>query len=71
MLLANNGTLPLASGPRIALIGPSADNPRTFLGCYSFPNHVLSRHADDSTGVDVPTLKQSLNLVLDGDINYQ
>ncbi len=71
VLLANDGTLPLAPGSRVAVIGPSSDNPRTFLGCYSFPNHVLSRHADDSTGVDVLTLKQALTSALDADVAHQ
>ena len=59
VLLANNGILPLADR-RMALIGPGADEPRCFLGCYSFPNHVLSGQGRD-IGVDVPTLLQSMN----------
>ncbi len=26
---------------RVAVVGPCADDPRTFMGCYAFPNHVL------------------------------
>ena len=41
-----DGALPLgagaASGSRV--VGPCADDPRTFMGCYAFPNHVLPRH---------------------------
>ena len=29
---------------RVAVVGPCADDPRTFMGCYAFPNHVLPRH---------------------------
>jgi len=61
VLLSNDGTLPLSGRPRVALLGPCADNANTFLGCYSFPNHVLSRYAGaDDLGVDVPSLLESL-----------
>jgi beta-xylosidase len=45
----------------IALIGPAAVQPRSFLGCYSFTNHVLSRLEDNGTSVDVPTLADALS----------
>src|SRR5699024_6436629 len=45
----------------IALIGPAAVQPRSFLGCYSFTNHVLSRLEDNGTSVDVPTLTDALS----------
>ncbi|WP_422116227.1 beta-glucosidase family protein [Brachybacterium sp. UNK5269] len=61
VLLRNQaGTLPLAAPGRIALIGPSAVEPRSFLGCYSFTNHVLSRLEDNGTAVAVPTLAEAL-----------
>lgn len=40
VLLTNDGTLPLRSGQRVAVLGPSADDPRLLLGDYSFPAHV-------------------------------
>ena len=40
---------------RIAVVGPCAADPQTFLGCYSFPNHVLPRHPGLGLGVEVPT----------------
>ncbi|MGP9537309.1 glycoside hydrolase family 3 N-terminal domain-containing protein [Brachybacterium sp. AOP43-C2-M15] len=50
-----------ATGPAsIALIGPAALQPRSFLGCYSFTNHVLSRLEDNGTSVHVPTLADAL-----------
>ena len=59
--------LPLASaaaeqqGPAsIALIGPVAVQARSFLGCYSFTNHVLSRLEDNGTSVHVPSLPDAL-----------
>ena len=31
---------------RVAVVGPCAADPRTFMGCYAFPNHVLPRYPD-------------------------
>ena len=42
--VSNDGTLPLPQQGRIAVIGPCADDVRTMLGCYSFPNHVQQRN---------------------------
>ena len=68
VLLDNpEGLLPLAAPAdggapsSIALIGPAAVQPRSFLGCYSFTNHVLSRLEDNGTSVDVPTLTDALS----------
>ncbi|WP_432544235.1 glycoside hydrolase family 3 N-terminal domain-containing protein [Kineococcus sp. SYSU DK002] len=55
VLLANDGTLPLRA-PRIAVVGPCADDPNTFMGCYAFANHVLPRYPDLGLGMPVPTL---------------
>ena len=41
VLLANQGTLPLAPGQRIAVVGPRAHEASAMLGCYSFPQHVV------------------------------
>lgn len=62
VLLANDkGTLPLAAeGGSIALIGPCGDEARTFMGCYSYPNHVLSRHADGGLGLESDSLAVAL-----------
>lgn len=66
-LLANDGILPLSGRlTRIALVGPSAGEPRTFLGCYSFPNHVLSRYEEQGTGVPVASLVEALTAELPG-----
>jgi len=66
ILLRNTGVLPLTGSRRVALVGPCADEPRTFMGCYSFPNHVLARYGDDAEtlGIDVPSLFESLRLEL-------
>ncbi|MFD5320551.1 glycoside hydrolase family 3 N-terminal domain-containing protein [Streptomyces sp. NPDC127098] len=72
ILLDNHGALPLpATARRIALTGPCADDPRTLLGCYSFPNHVLSRYRERGTGLPVDSLLTALRAELpDADVEY-
>ena len=36
-------------------MGPCAADPRTFLGCYAFPNHVLSPLVEYDLGIDIPS----------------
>jgi beta-xylosidase len=61
VLLANDGTLPLERRSTIALVGPCADDPLAFLGCYSYPNHgVMQGHPDMGLGIEVPTLLDAL-----------
>lgn len=60
VLLANDGTLPLRPGARLAVVGPRADTFEAFLGCYSFPLHVLVHHPEAETGVVIPTLRERL-----------
>ncbi len=36
---------------RLAVVGPCADDPRTFMACYAFPNHVLPQHPGLGLGV--------------------
>lgn len=52
VLLANDGVLPMAEEASIALLGPCADEARTFMGCYSFPNHVMGRYRDMGMGIE-------------------
>ncbi|MFB7355138.1 beta-glucosidase [Streptomyces gardneri] len=56
VLLANNGILPLRPC-RVAVTGPYVDDPHSFLGCYSFPNHVA---LPGDPGVEIPTLRETL-----------
>jgi beta-glucosidase-like glycosyl hydrolase len=57
---------------RIAVIGPCAGDPRTFMGCYAFPNHVLPRYPDRTLGIEVPSGVDALrNELPDADIVYQ
>ena len=60
VLLANQGTLPLAAGRRIAVVGPRADEASAMLGCYSFPRHVGEQHPSVPMGIDVPTVLDAL-----------
>ncbi|MGH3246714.1 MAG: glycoside hydrolase family 3 N-terminal domain-containing protein [Trebonia sp.] len=62
ILLANDqATLPLAANARVAVVGPLADEPLAFFGCYSMPRH-LGHQAqfDGGAGVEVATLLDAL-----------
>lgn len=61
ILLRNDQILPLKSPARLAVIGPSATQPRTHLGCYSFTNHVYSRFAEqEDHGVEMTSILEAL-----------
>ncbi|MGW4928072.1 beta-xylosidase/alpha-l-arabinosidase [Agromyces sp. NPDC004153] len=60
VLVANDGTLPLAAPRRIAVIGPTADDRFAVLGCYAFPTHVGVHHPESGDGIELPTLLESL-----------
>ncbi|MEV5552263.1 glycoside hydrolase family 3 N-terminal domain-containing protein [Nonomuraea wenchangensis] len=72
IVLLDAGTaLPLqaegrAAPRRVAVVGPCADEPRTFMGCYAFPNHVLPRHPGLGLGVEAPSLLDALRAELPG-----
>lgn len=74
VLLSNSrGILPLAAGTtaRIAVVGPCADDPRTLLGCYAFPNHVLDRFPGHGMGLPVASVRESLPAEFPGaDLRY-
>ena len=72
ILLDHNGILPLDGVRDLAIIGPAADDARTFFGCYSFPNHVLDRYTSLGAGVEVRSLLESLRAELpDTAITYE
>jgi beta-glucosidase-like glycosyl hydrolase len=50
----------------VAVVGPAAADPRTFMGCYAFPNHVLPRYPGVGLGVEVPTAVDALRAELPG-----
>ncbi|WP_030671671.1 beta-xylosidase/alpha-l-arabinosidase [Streptomyces cellulosae] len=65
VLLDNpDGLLPLAPDTRIAVVGPRASDALAMLGCYSFPSHVLTQHPETPTGIEIPTLLESLRAEL-------
>ena len=65
VLLKNDGVLPLnATKARIALVGPSADEPRNLLGDYAYPAHMelmfAMRDAFVRPPVDLDEIKASV-----------
>jgi beta-xylosidase len=65
VLLDNpDAILPLAPDTRIAVVGPRAADALAMLGCYSFPSHVLPHHPEVETGIEIPTVLQSLRTEL-------
>jgi len=68
ILLDAGSALPLApaSVRRVAVVGPCAAEPRTFLGCYAFPNHVLPRHPGLGLGLEVRTAVDAIRAELPG-----
>ncbi|WP_433016150.1 beta-glucosidase family protein [Kribbella sp. CA-294648] len=69
VVLLDAGTaLPLdrLAPQRIAVVGPCAGDPKTFMGCYAFPNHVLPRYPDRGLGISVQTLFDALGNELGG-----
>ena len=49
---------------KVAVVGPTADDPLTFMGCYAFPTHVLPRHPRAGLGIEVPTALDALRAEL-------
>ncbi|CAM5486881.1 beta-glucosidase OS=Streptomyces alboniger OX=132473 GN=CP975_31675 PE=3 SV=1 [Streptomyces alboniger] len=46
------------------MVGPRAADALAMLGCYSFPSHVLTHHPEVPTGIEIPTLLESLRAEL-------
>jgi beta-glucosidase-like glycosyl hydrolase len=59
VLLENDGILPLAphSGKKIAVIGPTADDPLAMVGGYSFPVHLIINDMTSETSEIVTPLQ--------------
>lgn len=60
VLLRNDGVLPLVAPTRIAVVGPTADDPYAMLGCYSFPAHIGVQHPEVPLGIELPTVLESV-----------
>ncbi|GAA2719637.1 glycoside hydrolase family 3 N-terminal domain-containing protein [Cellulomonas aerilata] len=69
ILLTNDGSLPLAAGRKVAVVGPNADVTNALFGCYSFANHVLAQHPSFELGLEVATLREALGTEL-GEVTY-
>jgi beta-xylosidase len=71
VLLANRelgedrrAALPLRPDASIAVIGPLADDPLAFFGCYSMPRHLGGRYAEAAEGPPVTTVLDALRAEL-------
>jgi beta-glucosidase len=77
VLLEAGSALPIGSQQRpaprkVAVVGPCADDGRTFMGCYAFPTHVLPRHPRAGLGIEVPTALDALRAELgDAEVVYE
>jgi beta-xylosidase len=64
VVVANAAVLPLSpehlAAKRVLVTGPTADDPLTLLGCYSFPAHVGVLHPDTPHGIEIPTILDRL-----------
>jgi beta-xylosidase len=61
ILLANrDGVLPLRADARVAVVGPLADDPLAFFGCYSMPRHLGQAHPEAAASVPVTTVLDAL-----------
>ena len=60
VLLANDGVLPLTAPAALAVVGPCADDALAFMGCYSYPNHVLPKYPELGMGVPAASLLAAL-----------
>lgn len=69
ILLANDGTLPLAAAARIAVVGPNAHSRTALLGDYSFTNHVEPHYPDVAEGIHIPTILDAMRIEFDS-IDY-
>jgi beta-xylosidase len=65
VLLANAGAaLPLRAEASIAVVGPLADDPLAFFGCYSMPRHLGGRYPQAAEGPPAATVVAALRAEL-------
>lgn len=72
VMLKNDGTLPLASGQSIALVGPNANSYWSMLGDYTYQSMQLffHRHEVDPSCLSIPTLLDAMNSKYSGSVKY-
>lgn len=68
VLLKDDGTAGLRPGARIGLIGPAAAEYRSLLGCYAFPNHVLTKYPGHDPGIAIPTIEEAVRAEFDASV---
>lgn len=69
-LLENNGVLPISGKPRVAVVGPTADDPLALLSGYSFPVHlIISDMVEETSQVTTP-LAALKNYLGDAQVRY-
>ena len=56
---------------RIALLGEAAAQFRSLIGCYAFPNHVLTKHPGHELGISIPTVEDALREEFGGAVRYE
>lgn len=71
VLLRNERMLPLARSGRIALLGAAASQFRSLIGCYAFPNHVLTKHPGHDLGISIPTVLDALRDEFGDAVRYE
>jgi beta-xylosidase len=72
ILLANPaGVLPLRAGARVAVVGPLADDPLAFFGCYSMPRHLGEAHPEAAASVPVTSVLDALRGELASGVSYE
>ncbi|SMH42727.1 beta-glucosidase [Rathayibacter oskolensis] len=67
VLLRDDDALARLASGTVAVVGPAADQFRSLIGCYAFPNHVLSKHPGHALGIEIPTLLTALRKELGAD----
>jgi beta-xylosidase len=60
LLASDQRSLPLDPAARIAVVGPLADDPLAFFGCYTYPSHVGYRHPESGPGIPVRSVLAAL-----------
>ena len=71
VLLRNEDALPIPPSSRVALLGPAADQFRSLVGCYAFPNHVLAKLPGHDLGISIPTLRDAVVDELGPGVRYE
>jgi len=69
-LLENDGVLPLAANKKLAVIGPTADDPLALLGDYAFPVHLINSDASTDTAHVITPLQGLRSAIGDAQVTF-